>query len=78
MLVNLLKFCKDTYCQKRIWNYEKKKYKKYSNDTITIKKSVLFYERNIIILGHTIEKGLSHKNIKPKFGIEVAKEPEYI
>lgn len=71
-LMNVLRFLKDIYRQRKVWKFEKEKYQKYCSDSLLNRGSVVEYERNILILGHTLEKGLSHKTIKQKFGLDVA------
>lgn len=73
--MDILRNIKDMYEQRKILNFEEKKFRRYCSDTIFNNKSTTL-EREIIVLGHTIEKGLSHKNIKPKFGIKIAKKLE--
>ena len=74
--MDILRNIKDMYEQRKILNFEEKKFRRYCSDTIFNNNKSTTLEREIIVLGHTIEKGLSHKNIKPKFGIKIAKKLE--
>ncbi|MBE5918591.1 MAG: hypothetical protein E7272_01995 [Pseudobutyrivibrio ruminis] len=74
-MISFIDMCKmlvDIYYRNADWRYEKKKILANSNDSYKYRKSRYKIERDIIILGHTLEKGLSHKSIKPKFGLDVA------
>ena len=65
-MIKALKKLKNNIRLKIILKYENQLYMANCNDRIT--DDLLIDEREIIILSHTIEKGLSHKNIKPLFG----------
>ncbi|MSS77684.1 hypothetical protein FYJ26_04550 [Anaerococcus sp. WCA-380-WT-2B] len=71
-LMDILRALKDKYNQTKTIKYDLKKYKNYCCDSYSNVESCTTYERDILVLGHTIEKGLSHKNIKAKFGIDSA------
>lgn len=75
--MKILEICKriiDLNNQRKIWKYEKRKYLLYCNDSNNYWKSNYKYERDILILTHTIEKGMSHKKMKPKFGIDAVNQ----
>ena len=72
-ILDILRKIKDLDGQRKVWNFEKNKYKKFCSDSIWKSDSMTSCARDIIILGHTIEKGLSHQNIKPRFGMDVAR-----
>lgn len=67
-----LKNVRMTYLQRRNIKREMKQYLKYCNSYGIAPDRLTKTERDILILSHTLEKGLSHKAIKPKFGFQVA------
>ena len=54
--------------QREKLSYDIKKYAQYYSDSAESYGAKSYYEREILVLSHTIEKGLCHKNFKPKFG----------
>ena len=60
--------------QKNKLDYDIVKYAKYFADSADSYKASTYYEREILVLSHTIEKGLSHKALKPRFGENSVKQ----
>lgn len=65
--------------RKRLADYDKKNYYRYFSDLPANQGTKAFLEREIMVLSHTVEKGLSHKNIRAKFALEnVGKLADYL
>ena len=70
--VVFLKRIRSTILQRSNINWEKKQYLKFCNSYGVLPDENNRIERDILILSHTLEKGLSHKKIKQKFGFPSA------
>ena len=56
-----------------LMKWEVAKYRNYCSDGKLMRSAMTSVERDILVASHTLEKGFSHKNVKPLFGEEVAK-----
>lgn len=78
-IIDWLKKVKRYIVQEIKLRYDINKYFKYYTDSAVGDNKKILYERDIMVLCHTVEKGLSHNQLKPLFGIDsVKKISEYL
>ena len=67
-IIDRLKAIKRYYSAKRILSADVKRYSKYCCTSKYCREKGFTAARDILVYCHVVEKGLSHKTIKPKFG----------
>ena len=70
LIKKIRKFKYSRYVKKQL-EYDVNKYLNQYTTPLSLEKNKTTLEREIMVLSHTLEKGLSHKKIKPLFGYKV-------
>jgi len=74
IIIDWLKKVKRFIVQRSKLKYDINRYYKYYTDSAIGSNEKILYERDIMVLYHTVEKGLSHNQLKPLFGLENVKK----
>ena len=72
--INKIRISRIKKYYKKLFRTDEKKYMDNFSLSGVLSNNKEAYERDILVLSHTIEKGLSHKKIKPLFGYSMVQE----